>query len=291
MPDRWAIAAGNYSNPSTWNDGLGVPTALDDVYADGWTVTVDQDVTAISLNTTQRSGGTNGGQFNASVANRTITANINAGSNHCLVVTVTGITLNGNIVGGTATGMFGFYVNANSISYTINGNATGGSAANCVGVRVNGSNNTAVFNGNCNGGSFSNSYGYHQNAAIGTGSLTINGNCVGGSAGGCYGLYLGSASGTCTINGNAQGGSITTTAGVYNASTGVVVLNGIAIASNSSEAVDNLTGTFTIARAQHAANGRSPWTANGKFFFGLSTTNLTVNNSAGTQRMLGRVGG
>jgi hypothetical protein len=56
MPNRWAIANGNFSSTSTWNDGaiLGIPTGSDDLFSNTFTVNVDQSFTAVSLNNVAR---------------------------------------------------------------------------------------------------------------------------------------------------------------------------------------------------------------------------------------------
>ena len=78
MADRWAVATGNWSSAATWNGGT-LPTSADDVFADGFTVTIDQNVTVLSIRTTQRTGGTAGGGFVISgIFN--INANIIAGT-------------------------------------------------------------------------------------------------------------------------------------------------------------------------------------------------------------------
>jgi hypothetical protein len=48
MATRFAISAGNYSNPAIWDNGI-VPTSADDVYANGFAVAVDTNITAVSL--------------------------------------------------------------------------------------------------------------------------------------------------------------------------------------------------------------------------------------------------
>jgi len=45
MAIRFARQAGNWSNPLTWDDGLTIPTTGDEVYLNGYAVTVDQNVT------------------------------------------------------------------------------------------------------------------------------------------------------------------------------------------------------------------------------------------------------
>ena len=78
-----AVASGNWSNSATWPGGI-FPSASDDVHANGFTITVDQDITVLSINTTSGGGGVAGGSFHA-VSDEThiINADVNAGSTTC----------------------------------------------------------------------------------------------------------------------------------------------------------------------------------------------------------------
>ena len=87
MPNRWAVATGNWSNTATWNNGavLGIPTGSDDVFISGSTITVtiDQDITVLSLNNRASGSGAGaiaaGGRFVTS-GSRNITTNTVSGS-------------------------------------------------------------------------------------------------------------------------------------------------------------------------------------------------------------------
>jgi hypothetical protein len=77
MANRYAIANGNWSNSAIWNGGLGLPTTADDVYPNNFTVTVDQNITVLSLRNGAASPIVAGGTF--ALANGiivTVTANI-----------------------------------------------------------------------------------------------------------------------------------------------------------------------------------------------------------------------
>jgi hypothetical protein len=66
MPNRWAVANGNWSNTATWNNGaiLGLPTASDDVYANQFNVILNQDISVNLLASAQLTGtASNGGTF------------------------------------------------------------------------------------------------------------------------------------------------------------------------------------------------------------------------------------
>jgi hypothetical protein len=178
-----------------------------------------------------------------------------------LALSTTGtIATAGRILGGGSASSSGVFINGNC-TYTHTGNVFGGSAASCRGIITQ----------------------------TGTPSCVVNGNVEGGSASSAFGVFHTSSS-TFTINGNAIGGTLAGVVGIQNTSSGTVSLNGIAIASTVAEAVDNTsTGTFTIAAARHASNGRSPWTGNGKILFSnLDLAHVTVNNAAHVSRMLGR---
>jgi hypothetical protein len=96
MAIRYAITNGNWSSTASW-DGFTLPTSIDDVYADGRTITINQSIQVNSLTTRQRVGGTAGGSF---LVNNTdglfITASeIVSGNTNCLTVNlVTGQTIN-----------------------------------------------------------------------------------------------------------------------------------------------------------------------------------------------------
>jgi hypothetical protein len=130
MPDKWPLANGNWSNAANWNGGT-KPVAGDDVFADGRTIAMDEDPICASIRTTQRSGGTTGGVFNVT-ANRTIPANIIAGSSTVISAT-TAIIIN---VTGTVTAS----ATANAITST---NANGQVYLN--GNMVNNNGKMAIY--------------------------------------------------------------------------------------------------------------------------------------------------
>lgn len=49
MATRYAVANGNWNAPATWDGGASIPVAGDDVYANGFTVTVNQTITVARL--------------------------------------------------------------------------------------------------------------------------------------------------------------------------------------------------------------------------------------------------
>lgn len=171
MAIRYAVASGNWSSTATWDGGT-LPTAADDVHANNRTVTLDQDVTVLSLRTTAGGAAVAGGNFNTPTSGtRNITANIISGSGGVQVLGTCNCTINGNITGSaTTTNTRGVYIARLGASFynlsdlptaTINGNLLGGSVGAAEAVRLDG------------------------------GKLTINGSITGGTAGnGCTALVL-----------------------------------------------------------------------------------------------------
>ena len=198
MAVKWAVANGNWSAGTTWNDGV-VPTNGDYVYLDGYTITVDASFTigngTISNGTnpvTSLSGGSLGISDQKTYY---ITANFECYQTMLIASVAGGRFIIGNIK--TYNGASFFSQNSiNTVDITITGNvvANGGflfnrsaSATAAINAIINGNvelTNCTVFNGRYNG----------------IKTLTVNGN-----------LYLTSGGissadtvllDICTINGN-----------------------------------------------------------------------------------------
>ena len=159
MADKWPLANGNWSNAANWNGGT-KPVAGDDVYADGRTVTVDEDFNVATIRNTQRSGGTAGGSFSFN-SGRNCTCSIITGSTTCVTGVSGSVTINGNVTGGTGTPAAGISLTNNGVILTINGNLIGGSGAlsgnnNSAEVPISmgsvGGNSKLILDGNVTGG-------------------------------------------------------------------------------------------------------------------------------------------
>lgn len=119
MAVRYAVATGNWSNAATWNGGT-LPTAADDVYANNFTVTIDQNVTVLTLRTTAQAPAVAGGGFTCSTA-RTITCTdttigILSGTTTCLTITTTSpniVTINSTITTSSTTAVSTLSVTGN----------------------------------------------------------------------------------------------------------------------------------------------------------------------------------
>jgi len=62
MANITAVKTGNWSDPTVWNTGT-LPTSADDVYSNGFNVTIDQNVTVLSIRQSSPSNTTSGGTF------------------------------------------------------------------------------------------------------------------------------------------------------------------------------------------------------------------------------------
>lgn len=204
MAIRWAVATGNWSSTATWNGGT-LPTSADDVYANNFTVTIDQNITVISLNTTATTGVNAGGFFDVSGSRTIVCDTIQAGSQYCLrlystagnaTIVLTCNTINGSITtaGTTQTGAGIYFAGNNGVfncNFTINGNIY---TKNAPGFFSNGTppNNTVIINGNIYGSDTSGSFSSNSHA-----TMTINGSIIGGTIGG--GFQTSAATGTVTV--------------------------------------------------------------------------------------------
>jgi hypothetical protein len=242
MAIKWPLANGNWSNAANWNDGT-LPDVGDDVHADGKTVTIDQDVTVLSIRTTQRSGGTAGGVFTITSGNRNITCDVIGGASSCLDIGALGstTTLIGNITGSSSTLAAGGIVFINGSILNVTGNIIGGGNNNNQGIRCTSGSGVINVIGNVIGSNISSS----TVGLVSLSNVTINltGNAVGADIGGTnHGVQL--ASGILnligiSIAGNASSGTLVSGSGIAN------VLN--AIGSNNAN-IAGVTNTAGLNR-------------------------------------------
>lgn len=229
MADKWPLATGNWSNAANWNGGT-LPTSADDVYADGKTVTIDQDITVRTLRNTQRTGGTNSGGFIIGDGkNITCTSGISTSTGaNCLTYSGnSNITINSNITGGT--GVYGLYITSTTPTVTIFGDIRSGSSNPGGAIYTNA---PVVITGNV---LLSGGVGGIIVSALYTSDVTVTGSVSGGN---------GSSTGTigiCGQNGNTgAAGAVTVTGNVTGGTTGP----GIWTATTKANAV-TVTGNVT----------------------------------------------
>lgn len=230
-----SAASGNFSAPATWVGGV-VPGASDDaVAATGHVVTIDLDVTVISV----QQAGT--GKFVLGNG-RTLTGNViaNAGTyttgGTVQVTATTGnsATINGNVSGvSTTTASTSGVVMSGTGTLTINGSITGTAGNASAAVVYTEVASTIIVNGNITGGTgtdkrgilnqtvaanitvngtLSGNLGQFSNAIgiVGVNTtLSVTGNVTAGTGVAAHGIFANNASSpNITIIGNCIGGTI-----------------------------------------------------------------------------------
>ena len=253
MALRYAVATGNWSNAATWNGGT-LPTAADDVYSNNFTVTIDTNVTVLSIRNRAGSPAVAGGGFIISSAITVIVTGVSTGimggTGSCITFSgISGVTatINTSRIEGP---------DANS-SQTINHIGAGTLTISCTVYAPSGSATnkyTILFNStgilNYSGATITGSFATASFVISGIGTLNIVANLIGGSNTSAIDV---NAAATLNITGNLIGGgntgkalnisasSIINITGQVRASTG-----GSAIFVNSANPQINVTGNVLL---------------------------------------------
>jgi len=280
MALKYPLANGNWSTAANWNGGT-LPIPGDDVRANGFTVTIDQDIDVLQIATVALAPAVAGGTFTVST-NRNITANINPGSTICLQ-SASGIivTIIGNINAGSANGIDGVrFTNAGSV-LNVTGNVVAGSSVN-VQYGIN-SSGTVNFIGNATGSAVGfgsaainiNTGGVLNLTGIVTGGNTVNtsygvqtagngtynGTIIGGNVANNSAVRI--TAGIHTINSNSTGGGATACHGILTVG-GTLTVNG------------NCTGGG-VTGAHAVQISTSTATFNGNIFGSTSSLSVGLN--------------
>jgi hypothetical protein len=236
MPARKATASGKWSQ-SIWDVTPGVG---DDVFANNFTIEIDQNVNVGSLRTALSSGyAVAGGGFTL-YQPLSVIASVGGflgGPATCLTSYVSAgtATLSGNIIHtGSGVATVGLLHNSSG-NITIYGNISAGNGQQCFGVNNNSNGNISVY-GNVFAGPSNQSAGI-WNASVGT--LYVKGNVTGGAvfnSNAADGISNRSA-GTVIIEGNVYGGAGANIPGVFQNSTGTVIISGTITASANAHGV------------------------------------------------------
>jgi hypothetical protein len=252
MADKWYTAAsGNWSTAANWNGGT-LPTSSDDVFADGKAVVIDQNVTVLSIRTTQRSGGTVGGTFTINTGGYTInctSSGILSGTNGgaLLITATTGTTtLNSNLTGGTASGTRACVLSG-ATTLVINGNLLG--VDNSGFALLVTSTSTVNITGNITGG-ISGSHGVSITAGA---TLNVTGNVTGGTGTGA-GINNTTVAATINITGNVTS---QVSAGISSALASIVTVKGIVTSSNTIAAVSLSSTSASLTFSGQAINNNN----------------------------------
>jgi hypothetical protein len=291
-----------FSNLTAFAGGNTPPTFIDDVYADGKTITIDTNVRVLSLrNTTSpRTGGLTGGSFTLNNGINLI-ANVITGTATVACINYNGTagnsaSLSGNIVGGGTSGAYGASNNSTG-TLNISGNVTGGPGSNSHGLH-NASSGVVNIIGNAIGGGGSGTYGVRN---LLNGVVNITGTAVGGTVG--DGVFN-AAGGIITINGNVSGGNIAANYGATNSGVGILNISGSITggtvanaygAINSANGIINIIGTVTggSAASTEGVRNNSTGTVNitGSAISGIGSSAFGVNNNSTGQVYCTRVVG
>jgi hypothetical protein len=320
MATRYAVATGNWSNTATWDGGT-LPTAADDVHANNRTVTIDQNVTVLSLRTTAGGAAVAGGGFSipsGSSYNVTATNGFIAGSSAVLTITGTGTrVITGNATGSATTAtvntIYVTHSSGNIPNVTINGNLLGGSQGNSVAlyiwggyVTVNGSVTGGTASTNTHGIGIFNSDNQPTQLTVNTGPVTGGSSSSGSTVGVSVGYSpTGSAltnsfiNLNCNLVGGSNNSSNTSVSSGQNIPITVVgnivgtVANGLSI-SGSAITTYNITGNIGASGATNycliSQNVNATFNVTGNVFGSdVSGSGSGVRESPGTFIINGNV--
>lgn len=145
MANKWAIQNGNWSDGSTWNDGV-VPTADDDVWLNGKIVNVDLiEIVAKTINNYFNEDYESGGYLNqpSTLTNNIISANINGDISVYIISSSANVNtvINGNLTNvffySVVNGVPELVVNGNVDRLTLQNTSGGGSHSNTIEINGN----------------------------------------------------------------------------------------------------------------------------------------------------------
>jgi hypothetical protein len=135
MAIRHAVATGNWDNTATWNGGT-LPGIGDDVYANGFSISINQNINVSKISTEICPTTSIGGGGFSSTANRTYICDIVSGSTLCLNCNNNagiGLTIIGNVIANNASAI-SLIVGASITQLT--GNVYGGLVASAIGIQT-----------------------------------------------------------------------------------------------------------------------------------------------------------
>lgn len=231
MANYRAVANGNWSNLATWQDNGGgsfaassvLPGVNDDVYANGFAVTIDINISVKSLRNHVTTGVSNNGGFTASA--------------NGLIITVS------DYIGGNATSSGTSTLTTNiSVSHSLSivTNIIQSGDVNASGINCIGAGTTNITCVSSTGGNAATGRGVSNS---GTGTVFFTGNPLGGMSGAGVGNV---STGTVNVTGVPLGytGASVGAAGVINSSTGAVYITGGATAGSKQPGVSSTTNGY-----------------------------------------------
>ncbi len=275
MPNRWAVASGNWSNTATWNNGavLGAPTASDVAYANNQSIYIDTNVTVQALSNAALAGTASvSGSFylnNAITASTTAaTGLISAVSNTPLVYISGSSQARINTTMGDTTGIR--IRTLDNSTLTVSGSVFGGSAQLGYGI-LHTSTGTLYITGSISLGTNLLQYGLYVSASAGP--TFILGNIIGGVS---QAVLNNSITGSITVYGNVTAGGFSNGSGVINSGGGNLNVYGN-VTSNANTGISN-TGTGNVFVQGTVSS-----------FFGTNAGIAIANSSTGNVTVIGNV--
>lgn len=213
MAVKWAISSGNWSNAANWNGGT-KPVAGDDVYANTFTLNVDENINVASLNNTATTGVTAGGTFNFNTAG--VTASI------------TGVT---PISQGASTAVISVTNTTGSVIINVSNNITVAGNAGWTNILYSGNGDLNFTCPNINIITLNNGLNAYLINKSGSGTLTFNGNLqiLHQTTGNTLAYTLLVSAGNVIVNGNLQPSYTSTqggTARIISQTSGNLTING-----------------------------------------------------------------
>ena len=258
MPNRWPITSGNWSSASIWSGSI-IPTASDAVFMNNQVVTLDQNITVVSINNVATGSAIAGGRIE-------IYGNFNISAS-AIVANGTHLSISPQFAG---PGLVSFYgTGSTTITARLNGGGTeygptmfNGSTGtlNIIGnvtAPINGgASSTAVINGSIGTvniiGNISSSNNNAQNYGVvnNAGTVNITGNVVAGSSNGVNPTIANNNTGIINVTGNISGCPFafvgTTQNAIAHNSVGAVNVTGNVIAFRTAGIASTVSNTISI---------------------------------------------
>jgi hypothetical protein len=253
MAVRYAVATGNWSDTATWNGGT-LPTSADDVYSNGFTVTIDQDVTVLSIRNTAQSPAVAGGGY-ILLDSYTLNSALIAGAVNLLTYSgSTSANINGSVTAGSANNAILF----NSSNGTLNvvGNITQISTG--IGIFVNSTGNLNIVGNITAGASFRlNTLIIAANATVNiTGDISTNNVGIGSA----QSIILITSSCQLNIVGNLTNTQATTSSGVIiaNIANANINITGNLLTNNNGFVINSNASVYVKVVGSIVQNGSEP---------------------------------
>lgn len=322
MANVYAVKSGNWSDTTLWNTSA-LPTTVDDVYANSFTVTVDINAQVLSIRNTAAAPIVAGGGFRLNNA-ISLSANVIGGIGTCfsfLSSSPNYCTLYGSVTGSASSGSFAIFHSStgtiNIIGNTIESNIvpTGGSpifntSTGTINIQANviARGNTAISNSSTGTISITGNV-FGSQTTVNIPGISNNGTCIvygnvaggpelaGGAGGNSYGINNAASTSVLTVYGNVSGAGAVTGSGfgIINTSSGTVNVIGnvhgrvSAGIQNASTGTVNVTGN-AIGSTSNSVHGMQNGSAstgtiilNGNAIGGIGSNSGGIVNNIGSR--------